>query len=135
MQNQNPNELTITRIFDAPRELMFKVWTDPKHLSLWWGPAKFTNPVCEVDLRPGGHILIHMKGPDGIVHPMGGVYKEIVPPERLVFTSFALGENNEPLFEVMNTIIFTEEGGKTKLTMHANISKITPAAAPYLAGM
>jgi uncharacterized protein YndB with AHSA1/START domain len=66
-------ELVLTRVFDAPRELVFKVWTDPKHLARWWGPRGFTNPVCELDLRPGGAILIHMRGPDGTVYPMTGV--------------------------------------------------------------
>src|SRR5713226_3505963 len=92
--------LVITRVFDAPRELVFKVWTDPKHLALWWGPHGFTNPVCEVDLRPGGSILIHMRGPNGVVYPMKGVYREIIEPERLVFTSVALDEKGHPLFEV-----------------------------------
>jgi len=70
-----PNEeqqLVLTRVFDAPRELVFKVWTDPKHVARWWGPHRFTNPVCELDLRPGGAILIHMRGPDGVVYPMTG---------------------------------------------------------------
>ena len=68
-------ELVLTRIFDAPRELLFKVWTDPKHVSQWWGPHGFANPICELDLRPGGTILIHMRGPDGTVYPMTGVYQ------------------------------------------------------------
>ena len=77
-------ELVITRILDAPRELVFNVWTDPKHLAQWWGPRGFTNPVCEVDPHPGGAIRIHMRGPNGAVHPMTGVYQEVVRPERLV---------------------------------------------------
>src|SRR5258708_29275739 len=78
-------ELVITRIFDAPRELVFKVWTDPKHLAQWWGPQGFTNPVCEIDLRPGGALRIVMRAPDGAEHPMTGIYREIVAPERLGF--------------------------------------------------
>jgi len=68
-------ELVLTRVFDAPRELVFKAWTDPKHVAQWWGPHGFTNPVCELDLRPGGAILIHMRGPDGVVYPMTGTYQ------------------------------------------------------------
>ena len=128
-------DLVITRIFDAPRELVFQAWTDPERLRRWWGPKGFTNPVCEVDVQPGGAIRIHMRGPDGTVYPMTGVYHEIVEPERLVFTSAALDQNGDPLFEVLNVITFAEHGGKTKLTMRATVATATAAAAPYLAGM
>jgi len=128
-------ELVITRVFDAPRSLVFEMWTDPKHVARWWGPRGFTNPVCELDVRPGGAIRIHMRGPDGTVHPMTGVYREIVAPERIVFTSAALGEKGEPLFEVLTTVTFAEHGGKTTQTVRARILKRTAAAAPYLAGM
>ena len=128
-------ELVLTRVFDASRELVFKVWTDPKHVAQWWGPKGFTNPVCELDLRPGGAILIHMRGPDGTVYPMTGVYQEVVRPERLVFTSGALDADGNPLFEVLTTVTFTEESGKTKQILKARVIKRTAQAAPYLAGM
>src|SRR6266576_4505343 len=95
-------ELVITRTFDTPREIVFKMWTDPKHMAQWWGPHGFTNPVCELDARPGGAIRIHMRGPDGTVYPMTGVYQESVEPERLVCTSAALAESGKPLSEVLN---------------------------------
>jgi uncharacterized protein YndB with AHSA1/START domain len=128
-------ELTLTRIINAPRSLVFKVWTDAKHLVQWWGPKGFTNPICEIDLRSGGAILIHMKGPDGTVYPMDGEYREIIEPERLVFISAALDNNGKRLFELLNTITFAEEGNKTKLTLHVSVSKILPEAAKYLDGM
>jgi uncharacterized protein YndB with AHSA1/START domain len=128
-------ELVLTRVFDAPRELVFKVWTDPKHVARWWGPHRFTNPVCELDLRPGGAILIHMRGPDGTVYPMTGVYQEIIRPERLVFTSSALDSDGNPMFEILTTVTFTEENGKTKQILRARVIKRTAQAAPYLAGM
>jgi uncharacterized protein YndB with AHSA1/START domain len=128
-------ELVITRVFDAPRELVFKVWTDPKHVAQWWGPHGFTNPFCELDVRSGGAIRIHMRGPDGRVYPMTGVYQEIVEPERLVFTSAPIDEEGNPLFEVLHTVTFAEQGGKTTLTMQARVVKMTAKAAPYLAGM
>lgn len=128
-------ELVLTHVFDAPRELVFKVWTDPKHVAQWWGPRGFTNPVCELDLRPGGAILIHMRGPDGVVYPMRGVYHEVVPPEKLVFTSAALDSDGNPMFEVLTTVTFAEEGGKTKQILRARVIKKTAQAAPYLAGM
>jgi uncharacterized protein YndB with AHSA1/START domain len=140
-RKKNPTEETadrqyvFTRVFDAPRSLVFKVWTDPKHVAQWWGPHGFTNPVCELDVRPGGAIRIHMRGPDSTVYPMTGVYREIVEDERLVFTSAALDAEGKPLFEVLSTVTFAEHGGKTTLTLQARVVKSTAEAAPYLEGM
>lgn len=133
-------ELVLTRIIGAPRNLVFKAWTDTKHVARWWGPRGFTNPVCELDVRPGGHIRIDMRGPDGTVYPMKGVFHEIVEPERLVFTSTALeDEHGKPLFEILNTITFEDFNGITKLTLHAKLVtrdvKMTPQMAAALAGM
>src|SRR5579862_8822249 len=86
-------ELVITRVFDSPRDAVFQAWTEPERLRRWWGPKGFTNPVCEVDVRPGGAIRIHMRAPADAPapargdHPMTGVFHEVVVPERLVFTS------------------------------------------------
>ena len=128
-------ELVLTRVFDAPRELVFKAWTDPKQVAQWWGPHRFTNPVCDLDVRPGGAIRIHMRGPDGTVYPMTGVYNEVVEPERLVFTSAALDADGNPMFEVLTTVTFAEQGGKTKQIMRARVINTTAQAAPYIAGM
>lgn len=128
-------ELTITHVLQAPRALVFKVWTDPRHVAQWWGPKGFTNPVCEIDLRPGGALRIHMRAPDGNVYPMTGVYREIVEPERLVFVSAALDKSGNPLFEVITTVTFEEMGASTKLTMHAVASKIKPEGEQHVAGM
>ncbi len=128
--------LVITRVFDAPRELVFKAWTDPKQVAQWWGPNGFTNPVCELDGRPGGAIRIDMRGPDGVIYPMKGVFHEIVEPERLVFTSSALeDEEGNPQLAVLTTVTFAEHNGKTKLTLQAVVVKSGPAAAGALAGM
>lgn len=127
--------LVLTRIFDAPRRLLFKLWTDPKHLAQWWGPHGFTNPICELDPRTGGAINVHMCGPDGRVYPMIGVYQEIVEPERIVFTSAALDEHGEPLFEVLNTVTMAEQDGKTTLTLRAKILQSTSQGERYLTGM
>src|SRR5216684_3873158 len=135
IKTNKEKELALTRVFDAPRELVFKVWTDPKQVAQWWGPRGFTNPVGELDSRPGGAIRIHMRGPDGTVYPMTGVFQEIVEPERLIFTSAALDEKGHPLFEVLNTVTFAEQGGKTTLTLQARVVQSTAAAAPYLEGM
>jgi len=129
-------ELVLTRVFNAPRSLVFKVWTDPKHVARWWGPHGYTNPVCEVDARPGGKILIHMQDPVMPVNPMTGVFEEIVEPERLVFLSMAMPDaNGVPQLQVRNTVTFEDLGGKTKMTLKAQVLKASPQVAPCLDGM
>jgi len=128
-------DLVITRVFDAPRELVFKAWTDTRHMAQWWGPKGFTNPVCELDVRAGGAIRIHMRAPNGVVYPMSGVFEEISEPERLVFVSSALDEHGNSMFDVRNTVTFTEQRGKTVLTLQARVIKATAQAPQYLKGM
>ncbi len=130
-------DLVITRVFDAPREIVFKAWTDPEHVAQWWGPKGFTNPVCELDVRPGGAIRIDMRGPDGVVYPMKGIFREILEPERLVVTTSAFeDEDGNPQLEVLNTVTFAEHGGgKTKLTLQAVVVKSAPEVAAALEGM
>ncbi len=130
----------ITRVLNAPRELVWQAWTDPAQLAQWWGPHEFTAPLCELDLRPGGAILIHMRGPAGspfdMIMPMKGIFREIKAPERLVFTSSAFhDENGNPQLEVLNTVTFDEHNGKTRLTLRAEVVKSTPAAVGAIAGM
>ncbi len=135
-QNEVVKELTITRLINAPRHRVWKAWTDPKQVAKWWGPKGFTIPVCEMDVRPGGKILIHMSG-FGMIAPMGGVFKEIVEPARLVFTSNAYTDAtlSKHLLEGMTTVTFADEGGKTRLSIHAVVLKAAPEATQALAGM
>ena len=135
MEKKIDKELTITRIFNASRELVWKVWTDAKHIQQWWGPKGFTNPVCEWNTRVGEKIFIQMKGPDNRVYPMDGIFDEIIKPEKIVFTSAALDKNGNRLFEIINTITFVEDKNKTKLILHFTVINATPEAAPHLAGM
>jgi uncharacterized protein YndB with AHSA1/START domain len=128
-------ELTITRVFDAPRALVFKAWTDPKHLAQWWGPQGFTNPVCEIDARLGGVLRIHMRGPAGGIYPMKGVIREIVAPERLVFSNIAVDLSGNTLLEGLTTVVFAEEHGKTKMTLHTKAVAVAQIAIAYLRGM
>jgi len=127
-------EFVITREFAAPRELVFKAWTDPKHLAQWWGPKGFTNPVCEWDARPGGKIYDVMRAPNGDRYPMGGEFREIVPPERLVFSCGALDEKNDLLFEFLHDVTFTGRNGKTKLTLRSRVTMTTAGANRYIGG-
>lgn len=110
--------LVITRVFDAPRELVFKAWTEPEHMARWFGPAGFTSKVLKHDLRPGGSYRIHMLGPDGD-HWTQGVYREVVPPGRLVMVGAWADANGNPTRpETTLTLLFEDVGGKTRLTLH-----------------
>jgi uncharacterized protein YndB with AHSA1/START domain len=128
-------QITITRVFDAPRELVWKAWTDPRHLTQWWGPKGFTNPVCEVDVRVGGAWHIVMRAPDGREHPCGGVYREVVEPERLVFTNIAIDADGNPIIDGLTTVLFADQSGKTRLTLHTRGTAVVDYAAAYLQGM
>jgi len=128
-------EVTITRVFAAPRALVFSMFTDVKHLAAWWGPHTWDNPVCEADPRPGGKILIHMRGPDGTAHPMGGVYHEIVPHERIAFTTFVDMPDGGRIIESLNTVSFEESSGKTKVILHARAGGFSDFAPRMLLGM
>lgn len=127
--------LVLTRIFDAPRELVFKCWTDPKHFSAWWGPHMFTAPKVELDLKPGGKIFVLMSGPPPWQHhPMGGEFREIAPPERIVFTSH-LEKDGRMLLQNLNTVTFEDMGGKTRMRLHVRVLVAAPEMAGALGGM
>ena len=110
-------DLILTRIIDAPREKVFRAWTEPELLKQWFAPMPYTTPVAEIDLRPGGANLIVMRGPEGNEMPNRGVYLEVVDNERLVFTD-AYSKAWEPSERPFMTVILTFEdlGGKTKYT-------------------
>jgi len=110
-------ELVLTRIINAPREKIFKAWTDPKLLKQWFAPSPYTVPVAEMDVRPGGSNLVVMRGPDGTESANRGVYLEIVKNERLVFTD-AYSKAWEPSDKPFMTVVlsFEQEGGNTKYT-------------------
>ena len=134
MAEENRNELAITRIFDAPVELVWKAWTDPEMFKKWWGPKDFTCPVAKIDLRVGGKYHAGMHGPAGSDFDKDlwstGVYKEIVPMEKIVVTdSFADEKGNvvpsthygmPEAFPMESTIIITfeEQDSKTRMTLH-----------------
>ena len=128
-------EIVITRVFDAPRELVFRAWTDPKHMERWWGPKGFTNTVEQMDVRPGGAWRIVMHAPDGGSYPAQGVYSEIVPPERLVFTNNAVDKDGNSIIDGFTTVTFADQDGKTKLTLHTRGVAMVGYAANYLKGM
>ena len=115
------------------------MWTDPKHRAQWWGPKGFTNPICELDARPGGKIRIVMRGPKGSDYdkdfPMPGTSRAVVPNERLVFMAVAEDDAGNHLIESLTRVTFEEQGGKTKLTLHASAIGLARIAVQMLAGM
>lgn len=129
-------ELTLTRLFDAPPALVFSLWTEARHIAAWWGPHGFDIPRCEADPRPGGEILIHMRGPDGGIHPMGGFYDEVTPHSRIAFTTFVAMPDGTRVVESLNTVTFAEAGsGKTRVTLHVQGAGFTEQAKFMLGGM
>jgi uncharacterized protein YndB with AHSA1/START domain len=107
-------EIVMTRVFDAPRRLVFDAWTNPKHVPQWMlGPDGWTMPVCEIDLRVGGAWHFVWRGSDGSEMSMRGVYREITPPDRLVSTESWGG----PYPETVNTLTLVEKDGKTTATL------------------
>ena len=106
-------EIVMTRVFDAPRGLVYEAFTNPEHVPHWMtGPEGWTMPVCEIDLRPGGVWHFVWRKADGVEMEMTGVYQEVVPPERVVNT-----ERWGPEWpETINTLALSEEGGRTKVT-------------------
>ena len=107
--------LVMARVFNAPRELVFKVWTDPKHVIHWWGPTGFTNTIQEMDVRPGGKWKLIMHGPNGVDYPNVISYEEVVKPERLVWSHGSDIPNDPGEFQV--TVRFEDLGEKTRITM------------------
>jgi uncharacterized protein YndB with AHSA1/START domain len=125
----------IVRVFDAPRALVWQAWTDPKMLAQWFGPRGFSSSVPELDVRVGGNLRIVMHGPDGNDYPMKGVFREVIAPERLVFSNIAIDNEGKHLLEGLTTVTFAEQGGKTTMTLHTYAAGRVPIARQMLAGM
>jgi uncharacterized protein YndB with AHSA1/START domain len=108
-------ELVITRVFDASRRLVFEAFTKPEHVKHWYGPRSLTMTLCEIDLRPGGRWRYVLRDPDGNEHAFSGVYREIVPPERIVSTEVY---EAMPGHDRLVTVTLAEQSGKTTLRSH-----------------
>lgn len=124
-ENLAEREIVISRVFDAPRELVWDAWTDPKQVVKWWGPKGFSITIHEMDVRPGGVWRHTMHGPDGMDYPNHSVFLEVVKPERIVFSHGGgrQGEKEDAQFEA--TWTFEAQGDKTKLT----VRMLFPSAA------
>jgi len=132
-------ELVIERVFDAPRERVFDVFTQPEHLQKWWGPKGFSVPISEFEARPGGKIFLGQRGPDGAMHYNAGVVREIERPSRLVFAiHFADADRRRVAppagtglrdtwdAEIVSSVTFRAEGRRTRVTIRVMRSGVTP---------
>jgi uncharacterized protein YndB with AHSA1/START domain len=114
-------ELVITRVFDAPRSLVFQAWADPERMARWAGPRGFTMTSWEMDTRPGGGYRFCLRSPEGTDHRVRGVYRELVEQERLVYTWAWVDADGNPGHETLITVTFEDRGEKTLLTLRQSL--------------
>jgi len=137
---QDPRAIVAVREFEAPRELVFDVWSDPKHLAQWWGPHGFSTTTSRFDMRPGGVWRFVMHGPDGRDYQNRITYEEVVRPERIVYrhggNEDGGGDNVEPV-RFTTTVTFDDLGARTRITMRMDFPSAAERArviAEYGAG-
>jgi uncharacterized protein YndB with AHSA1/START domain len=143
-----PERMVVTRVFDAPRELVWKAWTDPKYVMQWWGPKGFTSPFCEMDFRVGGKFRYCMRTPDGQEFWNAGEYHEIVPHEKIVSSMYfadsegnrveaaELGIEHEAIEGAYDVTLFEDLGdGQTKLTFIGNETMQNAIESGQMEGM
>ena len=141
MNQPSNHDLTITRVLDAPIELVWQAWTNPAILQQWWGPRGFTSPTCEWEAQPGGKInVVMLGGPNmgefsGMRAPMRGKFTEVVPQQKLVFDASPLDADDQPLMDTVTTVSLEPQGQQTKLTLQVVVTRTTPAAEGPLSGM
>jgi uncharacterized protein YndB with AHSA1/START domain len=140
---ENKKELTLERVFDVPRELVWKAWTDPEMIKQWWGPDNVTIPACEIDLRVGGKVYIVMEageamGPyKGTQWPMLGMFTVVEPNTKLSYDvqAWTEGDKEETTIDQTTEMTLSEENGKTKMVVKAVIHKTGPKAEMAVQGM
>ena len=127
-------ELVVSRVIDAPRERVFRAWTDPEQVARWWGPKGFVTVEYNMDIRPGGAYWFVMRSPEGTDHRKRGVYREIVPPERIAF-SFAWEAADGTLGQAtLITVTFESVGEKTRLTLRQGEFESVPRRDDHITG-
>jgi uncharacterized protein YndB with AHSA1/START domain len=127
-------ELVITRVFDAPRSLVWKAWAEPERMACWAGPRGFTVTACEIGSRPGETFRMTMRSPEGTEHRVRGIYHEIIEGERLVYTWAWVDADGNPGHETLITITFADKGAKTRLTLHQSIFESVGARDAHRGG-
>ncbi len=131
--NREAREIVMERTFDAPRELVWKLWTDPELIPHWWGPKEYKTTVEKMEVRPGGVWRFIQRDPSGNEYAFSGEYREIVPPSRIVHTF-----NFEPIgpgHELVESVTFEEQDGKTKMTSKAMYKSLEDLEGMVSSGM
>jgi uncharacterized protein YndB with AHSA1/START domain len=118
-------ELVVSRLIDAPRALVFQAWTRPEHIARWWGPQGYTTIFCDMDIRIGGRYRFGMRSPEGTEHWKIGVFRELVEPDRVVFTFAWEAPDGTPRHELLTTVTFADQEGQTLLTLHQAVFETT----------
>jgi len=126
--------LVITRILDAPRDVVFRAWTEPDRVARWWGPQGFVTTYCDMDIRPGGAFRVCMRSPEGAEHWKQGIYREIVVPERLEFTFAWEDAEGKPGHQTLVTVTLADRGGRTELTLHQAVFETVAARDDHRRG-
>ena len=124
---QTDKELTFTQVLDAPRELLFKVFSESEHVKQWWGPEGWTMPICTIDFRPGGAWHYCIRNAKGEEHWAKAIYREIVSPARIVYTDNMVDAGGNPIEGLPPkcvTVMFDDVGGKTRLTVHVQLESV-----------
>lgn len=125
--------IEITRVFDAPLQLVWQVWTDPQHVKQWWGPHGFTTPVYEADLRTGGAMRYHMRAPDGTVFPSEGRFEEVVPHELIVIAG-TVEIAGDIAFTARTEVRFSEANGRTTVAIRQTYTNVSPIGQRAIEG-
>ena len=128
-------ELYISRFYSVSRQQVFRAWTDPKQVARWWGPKEFTKPVCEIEARIGGRIRIVMRAPDGTDYAMQATVIDLRANERFAFDFEAMDKSGKPALQGRLSVSFTDEDGKTRLSLSTYAEGLGPDAVDMLEGM
>jgi uncharacterized protein YndB with AHSA1/START domain len=129
-------DVVFKRIINVAPDVLYKAWTDAKQVAVWWGPYGFTNPVCIWNAQVNGIIYVEMTSPDGMAFPMKGIFHEVMPSKKIIFTTEAFeDENGNFQMVVLNTVTIAPENGNTQFELEAKVIKATPVVKNSLEGM